>query len=85
MTHNIDRELINTNKSLNVKFEANKSTGTASVYIPFPVKEIHVIGVDSDWQAACCAVIFTSSLVNDGPLGGGFAGALDDNSASTKK
>ena len=85
MTHTKDKEMINTNKAVSVFFGANKNTGTANIYIPFPVKEIHVRGVDIDWQAEYCAVIFTSSLVNDGPLGGGFAGALYDNSTSTKK
>ena len=85
MTHTKDKEMINTNKAVSVFFGANKNTGTANIYIPFPVKEIHVRGVDVDWQVDYCAVMFSSSLVNDGPIGGGFAGQYFDSSTSLKK
>ena len=45
----MSKEMINTNKAVIVYFPTNKSQGTASIYIPFPVKEIHVKGVDIDW------------------------------------
>ena len=85
MTHNKGREMINTNKSLNVKFEANKNTGTASVYIPFPVKEIHVKGVDIDWEADYYGVTFQSSIVDYGTVGSGFCGILCDVATSLKQ
>ena len=85
MTHTKDKEMINTNKAVSVFFGSNKNTGTDNIYIPFPVKDIHVRGVDVDWQVDYCAVIFSSSLVNDGPIGGGFAGQNFDNSTSVKK
>ena len=48
------------------------------------MKEIHVRGLDVDWQVDYCAVMFCSSLVNDGPIGSGFAGQNLDNSTSVK-
>ncbi len=80
----MSKEMINTNKAVLVRFPANKSQGTASIYIPFPVKEIHIKGVDIDWQADYCACMFSSSLVNDGPIGGGFCGMNLDFSTSLK-
>ena len=85
MTHIKDKEMINTNKAVFVKFPANMSTGTASIYISFPVKEIHVRGVDIDWGQDYSAVMFTSSLVNSGPIGGGYCGIHSDLSTSIKK
>ena len=81
----MSKEMINTNKAVVVYFPADKSQGTASIYIPFPVKEIHVKGVDIDWQADYCACMFSSSLVNDGTIGGGFCGVNCDMSNSTKQ
>ena len=80
----MSKEMINTNKAVFVKFEANDSHGTASIYIPFPVKEIHVKGVDIDWADDFCACMFSSSLVNDGPIGGGCCGMNLDFSTSLK-
>ena len=65
-------------------FGGNKSQGSASIYIPFPVKEILVKGVDVDWQVDYCACMFSLSLFNDGPIGGGFCGVNYDNSSSLK-
>ena len=48
MTHTKDKEMINTNKSVSVFFGANKNTRTANIYIPFPVKEIHVRGEEEN-------------------------------------
>ena len=84
MSHINEKEMINTNKAVLVYFPTNKSQGTASIYIPFPVKEIHVKGVDIDWQGEYCACMFNSSLVNEGPVGGGFCGTQYDNSISLK-
>ena len=81
----MSKEMINTNKAVVVYFPTNKSIGSASIYISFPVKEIHVKGVDIDWQADYCACMFSSSLVNDGPIGGGFCGVNFDNSTSLKQ
>ena len=80
----MSKEMINTNKAVVVYFQADNSQGTASIYIPFPVKEIHVKGVDIDWQADYCACMFSSSLVNDGTIGGGFCGVNFDSSTSLK-
>ena len=81
----MSKEMININKAVFVNFLANNPQALASIYIPFPVKEIHVKGVDIDWTNDYWACIFTSSLVNDGPIGCGFCGAAYDNSTSTKK
>ena len=80
----MSKEMINTNKAVVVYFPTNKSIGSASIYIPFPVKEIHVKGVDIDWQADYCACMFSSSLL-DGPIGGAFCGVNYDNSTSLKQ
>ena len=81
----MSKEMINTNKAVIVNFPANESQGSASIYIPFPVKEIHVKGVDIDWQNDYCSCLFSSSLVNDGPIGGAFCGVNYDNSTSLKQ
>ncbi len=44
----MSKEMINTNKAVVVYFPAASSQGEASIYIPFPVKEIHIKGVDID-------------------------------------
>ena len=64
----MSKEMINTNKAVLVRFPAHSSQGTASIYIPFPVKEIHVKGVDIDWEDDYGACMFSSSLFNDGQL-----------------
>ena len=61
------------------------SVASADIYIPFPVKEIHVRGMDIDWNADYYSIYFISSLVDNGPLGSGFAGVYSDTSTSTKK
>ena len=81
----MSKEMINTNKAVLVNFPANESQGSASIYIPFPVKEIHLKGVDIDWQDDYCAFLFSSSLVNDGPIGGAFCGVNYDNATSLKQ
>ena len=80
----MSKEMINTNKAVLVNFPANNSQALASIYIPFPVKEIHVKGVDIDWQNDYSACIFTSSLVNEGTIGAGFCGINYDNTNSLK-
>ncbi len=80
-----DKEMINTNKAVQVKFSADTSIASANIYIPFPVTEMHVRAVDIYWEADYVAVAFTSNLVNDGPLGGSFCGLNYDNSTATKK
>ncbi len=80
----MSKEKINTNKAVVVYFGGNKSIGSVSLSIPFPVKEMHVKGVDIEWQADYVACMFSSSLVNDGPIGGGFCGVNCDNSTSLK-
>ncbi len=79
------KEMINTKKAVLVNFTANNPQALASIYIPFPVTEIHVKRVDIDWTGDYCACMFSSSLVNDGPVGGGFLGASFDTTTSTKK
>jgi hypothetical protein len=80
----MSKEMINTNKAVFVTFPANNSQCMASIYVPFPVKEIHIKGVDIDWEADFCACMFNSSLV-DGPIGGGFCGVASDVSNSLKQ
>ena len=83
--------MININKAVVVKFNAYASslqisnTASASIYVPFLVKEIHVRGIDLDFMADFQPLYFTSSLVNDGPLGSGYAGILWDTSVGTRK
>ena len=61
------------------------SVASADIYIPFPVKEIHVRGIDIDWNNDYFSIYFISSLVDNGPLGSGYAGVYLDQSTSTKK
>ena len=61
------------------------SVASADIYIPFPVKEIHVRGIDIDWNLDYYSIYFISSLVDNGPLGSGFAGVYSDTSTSTQK
>ena len=64
---------------------SKSSVAYANIYIPFQVKEIHVRGIDIDWNADYYSIYFTSSLVDNGPLGSGYAGIYSDTSTSTKK
>ena len=90
MTHK-EKEIINTNKAVVVKFPAYASeyqttqSGSATIYIPFPVKQINVKGVDLDFESDFRSMYFTSDLVNHGALGSGYGGILADNSATTKQ
>ena len=79
------RQIINTNRVVIVNFDSNINTGTSNIYVPFPVHEIHIKGVDIDWDADYTTIYFLSNLVDYGPVGAGFAGALSDMSTSTKK
>ena len=56
-----------------------------NIYIPFPVKEIHIRGIDIDWNLDYATVYFTSSLTDNLPLGSGYAGVYADISTATKK
>ena len=85
------KEKFNTNKAVVVVFPAYTSlnlltnTVSADIYVPFPVKELNIKGIDLDFDADGRMVYFTSSLVNNGPLGSGYAGILCDNSSSVKQ
>ena len=90
MSHK-DKEMINTNKAVLAIFPAYttlekvSNTVSANIYIPFPVKELHISGIDLDFDADARMMYFTSSLVNNGPLGSGYAVVLYDNSSSVKQ
>ena len=90
MTHK-EKEIINTKKAVVVKFPAYASeyqttqSGSATIYILFPVKQINVKGVDLDLESDFRSMYFTSDLVNHGALGSGYGGILADNSATTKQ
>ena len=83
-------QIINTNRAVRVKFDAYTSTtkfsqsSSASIYVPFPVKEIILKGVDFDFGADFRTMYFTSNLVDGNILGSGFAGSLTDYSTSVK-
>ena len=85
MSNQFGKQIINTNKALFVTFPVNSTTTSCDIYIPFPVSEIHVRGIDIDWQADYLTVVFTSSLFNDGPVGSAFCGVGSDLSNATKK
>ena len=86
MTYSIkDKNMINTNRAVIVRFPAAKTNGSADIYVPFPVKEINVKGVDVDWGHDYSAVIFTSTLVSNDPIGCGFQGVNSDMSTSKNK
>ena len=84
-------QIINTNRAVRMKFNAYTSntqtsqSSNASIYVPFPVKEIHVKGVDLDFYYDFRTMYFTSSLVDGNVLGSGFAGASYDTSSTTKQ
>ena len=84
-------QIINTNRAVRVKFNAYTSntqttqSSNADIYVPFPVKEILVKGVDLDFVQDFRSMYFTSSLVDGNILGSGFAGGSCDFSNSTKE
>ena len=84
-------QIINTNRAVRVRFNAYTSTtqtsqsSNASIYVPFPVREILIKGIDLDFGADFKNMFFTSSLVDGNYVGSGFAGALTDYSSSTKQ
>ena len=90
MTHTKDKEMINANKAVIVTFPGHmdsfklSNTGTANIYIPFPVKQMHVKGIDLNFDSDFRVLYFTSHLVDNGPLGSGFGGIICDNSTTTK-
>ena len=63
-------QIINTNRAVRVKFDPYTSTtkfsqsSSASIYVPFPVKEIILKGVDFDFGADFRTMYFTSNLVD---------------------
>ena len=91
MLHSKEKEIINTNKAVVVRFLAHVNdfqttqNGSANIYVPFPVKQINVKGVDLDFESDFRTMYFTSDLVNHGALGSGYAGILTDNSSTTKQ
>ena len=88
---NKEKQMINTNRAVLVKFTNNgnssqlSTSGTADIYVPFRVSQINLKGVDLDFDTDFRAMYFTSNLVDNGPLGSGYAGILCDNSTSTKQ
>ena len=83
-------QIINTNRAVRVKFDPYTSTtkfsqsSSASIYVPFPVKEIILKGVDFDFGADFRTMYFTSNLVDWNIIGSGFASSLTDYSTSVK-
>ena len=61
---NKEKEMINTNKAVLVSFPAYtnsmqlNNTASANIYIPFPVKQINVKGIDLDFDADFRVVFF---------------------------
>ena len=84
-------QIINTNRAVRVKFNAYTSntqttqSSNADIYVPFPVKEILIKGIDLDFGSDFKTMFFTSSLVDGNYVGSGFAGGLTDYSSSTKQ
>ena len=84
-------QIINTNRAVRVKFDAYSSvaqmsqSSSASIYVPFPVKEILIKGIDLDFGADFRTMFFTSSLVDRNILGSAFAAGLTEYSSSTKQ
>ena len=83
-------QIINTNRAVRVEFAGYTSTtqmsqtSSADIYVPFPVKEIVIKGVDMDFTSDFRSMYFTSSLVDGNIVGSGYGGAYYDNSTSTK-
>ena len=88
---NKGKQMINTNRAVLVNFTNNansaqlSTSGSANIYVPFRVSQINLKGVDLDFDSDFRAMYFTSNLVDNGPLGSGYAGILCDNSTSTKQ
>ncbi len=61
------------------------ANGAADIYVPFKVSRINIKGIDLDFKTDFRAMYFTSTLVDYGPLGSGFARILYANSTSTKQ
>ena len=84
-------QIINTNRAVRVKFDTYTSisqmsqSSSASIYVPFPVREILIKGIDLDFNADFRTMYFTSSLVDGNYVGSGLAGGLTDYSSSTKQ
>ena len=91
MPHTKEKHMINTNKAVIVHFAGNTNanqvttSGTADIYVPFKVSQINVKGVDLDFDSDFRMMYFTSNLVDDGPLGSGYASILSDKSSTTKQ
>ena len=83
-------QIINNNRAVRVEFAGYTSTtqmsqtSSADIYVPFPVKEIVIKGVDMDFTSDFRSMYFTSSLVDGNIVGSGYGGAYYDNSTSTK-
>ena len=58
MSNQFGKQIINTNKALFVTFPINSSTTSCDIHVPFPVSEIHVRGIDVDWQADYLTFVF---------------------------
>ena len=58
MSNQFGKNIINTKKALFVTFPISSSTTSCDIYIPFPVYEIHIRGIDVDWQADYLIVVF---------------------------
>ena len=80
-----EKQMINTNRAVLVNFPSLSNSAYASIYVPFFVSEIHIKGVDVDWDVDYLTVYFLSSLVDNCPIGAAFAGVSSDTSTSTKK
>ncbi len=96
MPHTKEKHMINANRAVLVKFENSinrlqlTSSGAANIYVPltyvpFRVSQINVKGIHLDFDSDFQTMYLTSSLVDYGPLGSGFAGILCDNSSTTKQ
>ena len=84
-------QIINTNRAVRIKFDPYSSptqlsqSSSASIFVPFPVKEILIKGIDIDFIYDFRSMYFTSSLVDGNVLGSGFASAMFDTSSTTKQ
>ena len=84
-------QIINTNRAVRVKFDTYTSytkfsqSSNASLYVPFPVKEIILKGVDLDFGADFRTMYFMSNLVDNNIIGSGYAGGIMDYSTSVKE
>ena len=68
-------QIIYTNRAVRVKFNAYTSntqttqSSNASIYVPFPVREILIKGIDLDFGSDFKTMFFTSSLVDGNYVG----------------